>query len=268
MRLLTPLALVLMLLLTCAPAQVRKGTPRPAGKVSKVSKAAGNAKEAAAEAPPAGARTVVCIDPGHPSEVASGQNVQNGTSEAKVDWAVAVKLREALEARGYEVVLTKSSEEELVRNKDRALIANRARAALMLRLHCDASAARGFAVYYPDRKGRAKDGSVGPGPGVIEQSRRAARAVHAGLAEGLRGALEDNGVRTDYQTKVGREQGGALTGSIFSEVPVVTIEMVTLSDPGDAEFIKTEEGQRRMADAIADGVARYVAPSKAARKAK
>ena len=69
-------------------------------------------------------------------------------------------------------------------------------------------------------------------------------------------------MRTDYQTKVGREQGGALTGSIFSEVPVVTIEMVTLSDPGDAEFIKTEEGQRRMADAIADGVARYAAPVK------
>jgi N-acetylmuramoyl-L-alanine amidase len=202
--------------------------------------------------------------------VASGRNVQNGTSETEVDWAVAEKLRAALEARGYEVVMTKSSEEELVRNKDRALIANRARAALMLRLHCDASAARGFAVYYPDRQGRAKDGSVGPARDVIEESRRAAEAVHAGLAEGLRGALDDNGVRTDYQTKVGRDQGGALTGSIFSEVPVVTIEMVTLSDPSDAEFIKTEEGQRRMAESIADGVGRFVAPAKAdaARKKK
>src|SRR3712207_442901 len=158
--------------------------------------------------------------------------------------------------------MTKSSEGELVRNKERALIANRARAALMLRLHCDASAARGFAVYYPDRPGRAKDGTTGPARDVIEESRRAAAAVHAGLAEGLRGVLDDNGVRTDYQTKVGREQGGALTGSIFSEVPVVTIEMVTLSDPGDAEFIKSEDGQRRMADAIADGVARFAAPVK------
>jgi N-acetylmuramoyl-L-alanine amidase len=145
----------------------------------------------------------------------------------------------------------------LVRNKDRALVANRARAALMIRLHCDASAERGFAVYYPDRQGKAKDGSVGPAQDVIEGSRRAAEAIHAGLAEGLSGALNDNGVRTDYQTKVGREQGGALTGSIFSEVPVVT-----LSDAADAAFIKTEEGQRRMAESIADGVARFVAPSK------
>lgn len=253
MKLLTPLALLLAVQLCVPAAQVRK-------------QGRGGAPPAASKAPAAGApgdgRTVVCIDPGHPSEVASGRNLQNGTSEAHVNWAVASKLREILDERGYEVVLTKSSEEELVRNKDRALAANRARAALMIRLHCDASAARGFAVYYPDRPGRAKDGTTGPARDVIEESRRAAEAVHAGLAEGLRGALEDNGVRTDYQTKVGREQGGALTGSIFSEVPVVTIEMVTLSDPADADFIKTEEGQRRMAQAIADGVARYVAPER------
>ena len=43
---------------------------------------------------------------------------------------------------------------------------------------------------------------------------------------------------------------------------MVTIEMVVLSDAADAEFIKTEEGQRRMAESIADGVARFVAPEK------
>jgi N-acetylmuramoyl-L-alanine amidase len=80
------------------------------------------------------------------------------------------------------------------------------------------------------------------------------------MAEGLAGALQDNGLRTDYQTKVGREQGGALTGSIFSAVPVVTIEMVVLSDAADAEFIKTEAGQRRMAESIADGVSRFIGP--------
>ena len=247
MKLLTPLALLLALQLCAPAAQVKKETSKtaPAAKVETAS-----------------ARTIVCIDPGHPSEVASGKNLQNGTSEAHTDWAVATKLREELEARGYEVVLTKASEDELVRNKDRALVANRARASLMIRLHCDASAERGFAVYYPDRRGRARDGTTGPGAGVIEESRRAAEAVHAGLADGLSGALNDNGVRTDFQTKVGREQGGALTGSIFSEVPVVTIEMVVLSDAADAEFIKTEEGQRRMADAIADGVARFAAPVK------
>ncbi|MBV8855944.1 MAG: N-acetylmuramoyl-L-alanine amidase [Acidobacteria bacterium] len=266
MRLLATLALLFALILGAAAAQVRRGkgrrTSAPPKPASKVSKTAEPTKADVKTDVPDSGRTVVCIDPGHPSEVASGQNVQNGTSETHVDWAVASKLREALEARGYEVVMTKSSEGELVKNKERALVANRARAALMIRLHCDASTERGFAIYYPDRQGKAKDGTTGPGPGVIEGSRRAAEAVHAGLAEGLQGALNDNGVRTDNQTKVGHDQGGALTGSIFSEVPVVTIEMVVLSNADDAEFIKTEEGQRRMAESIADGVARFVAPAK------
>lgn len=262
MRLLAPLALLLALVLGITAAQVRRGNSKKTSAPSKPASKVAQPTDAVKTGNPELGRTVVCIDPGHPSEVASGQNVQNGTSETHVDWVVASKLREALEARGYEVVLTKSSEAELVKNKERALVANRARAALMIRLHCDASAERGFAVYYPDRQGKAKDGTTGPGPDVIEESRRAAEAVHAGLAEGLRDVLNDNGVRTDYQTKVGREQGGALTGSIFSEVPVVTIEMVVLSDAADADFIKTEEGQRRMADAIADGVARFVAPER------
>jgi N-acetylmuramoyl-L-alanine amidase len=249
MKLLTPVALLLALQL-CAPAQVRKTAPKIA------------APPPAPKSTDAAGRTVVCIDPGHPSEVASGKNVQNGTSEAHVDWAVASKLRALLEEKGYEVVLTKEAEDELVRNKDRALVANRARAALMIRLHCDASQERGYAVYYPDRQGRASDGTTGPSAEVIEGSRRAAEALHSALAEGLAGALNDNGVRTDYQTKVGHEQGGALTGSIFSDVPVVTIEMVVLSSPQDADFIKTEAGQQRMAEAIADGVTRFVGPVK------
>lgn len=248
-KLLTPLALLLALQ-PCAPAaQVGSKAPKTATVPSKVKTEA------------AYARTVVCIDPGHPSEVASGKNVQNGTSETHIDWAIASKLREILEAKGYEVVMTKEAEDELVRNKDRALVANRARAALMIRLHCDASEERGYAIYYPDRQGRARDGTTGPAPNVIDESRRAAEAVHAGMAEGLQGSLNDNGVRTDYQTKVGREQGGALTGSIFSEVPVVTIEMVVLSNSSDADFIKTDDGQRRMAESIADGIERFVGPA-------
>ena len=247
MKLLTPLVLLLSLQLCAPAAQVKKSATKTA---------------VAPKSKDASERTVVCIDPGHPSEVASGKNAQNGTSETHVNWAVAVKLRDLLQAQGYEAVLTKSDEDELVRNKDRAMVANRASAALMIRLHCDASEERGYAVYYPDRRGRAKDGTTGPTGSVIEGSRRAAEAIHAAMSEGLTGALNDNGVRTDNETKVGREQGGALTGSIFSDVPVVTIEMVVLSNARDAEFIKTEEGQQRMASAIAEGVARFVGPAK------
>lgn len=35
---------------------------------------------------------VICIDPGHPSEVNSGRTVQNGATEVNIDWLVGGKL--------------------------------------------------------------------------------------------------------------------------------------------------------------------------------
>jgi N-acetylmuramoyl-L-alanine amidase len=155
--------------------------------------------------------------------------------------------------------MTKSAEAEFVSNRDRAERANRAGAVLLVRLHTDASRGRGFAVYYPDRQG-TWNGMTGPSALVIDKSRQAAEAVHGGMATVLQGALADNGVRGDSRTFVGSRQG-ALTGSIFSRVPVVLIEMVVLTDSADASFIQTDAGQQRMAQAIADGVHRFVATS-------
>src|SRR2546426_6236967 len=80
---------------------------------------------------------VIAIDPGHPSEVSSGAEVQNGTTEVHSAWEVAQRLAQVLRDRGYSVVLTKPSEMQLMRNVERAEIGNRAHAALMVRLHCD-----------------------------------------------------------------------------------------------------------------------------------
>jgi N-acetylmuramoyl-L-alanine amidase len=201
-------------------------------------------------------KPIVCIDPGHPSEVSSGTELQNGTTEVYIAWMVGLKLQKALEARGCKVILTKSKVDTLVKNRDRAQIANAAGAALMIRLHCDATADSGFAIYYPDRQG-TKDGVTGPAPEVIQRSQQAAAAIHAEMIKFLNDALKDGGVRGDSKTLIGSKQG-ALTGSIFSQVPVVTIEMVVLSNKADAEFIKSAAGQQKMALALAAGVRKFV----------
>lgn len=203
-----------------------------------------------------GAPAVIAIDPGHPSEVSGGAEVINGTTEVHTAWVVAVALRDLLRARGYRVVMTKSREDEFVRNTGRAAIANRAGAALAVRLHADASTDSGFAVYYPDRLGTA-EGTTGPSADVMRASRVAAESLHAAMRPLLEGRLKDGGVRGESRTRVGSRQG-ALTGSIFSKVPVVLVEMVTLSNPRDAAFIKSAEGRARMARVLADGVDRYV----------
>ncbi len=198
----------------------------------------------------------VCIDPGHPSEVNSGNAVQNGTTETHIDWAVAKKLQKALISKGFRVVMTKKHESQLVRNRSRAQIANRAKASLMVRLHCDTGNDRGFAVYYPDRTGTIS-GVTGPDENVRLQSRNAAESLAVEMEKELGGDLKNGGVRGDSKTFVGGKQG-ALTGSVFSKVPIVTIEMVTLSRSADAIFIKSEAGQNKMAQAIANGIESFL----------
>jgi N-acetylmuramoyl-L-alanine amidase len=205
-----------------------------------------------------GRAPIICIDPGHPSETSAGNVVQNGLKEVHIVWLVGLKLRTLLEAQGFKVVMTKSAEEQVVTNKQRAMIANQAKAALMIRLHCDASTDSGYAVYSPDRQGTVQ-GVTGPAQEVIQQSRVAAESVHKGMASVLAGILKDGGVRGDSKTFVGSKQG-ALTGSIFSQVPAVLVEMVVLSNKEDAEFIKTEAGQMKMAQAIAEGIKLYLKP--------
>lgn len=65
--------------------------------------------------------------------------------------------------------------------------------------------------------------------------------------------LRDNGVKGDEDTFIGRRQG-ALTGSIFSEAPTILVEMVFLTNPKDAEWIKQDRNKQTMARALAAGV--------------
>lgn len=175
-------------------------------------------------------------------------------TEVGVAWRVAVRLKVLLEQDGAKVVMTKSRENERVTNRRRAEIANEARAGLMLRLHCDSAPASGTSTYYPDTAGTAPDGARGPSPDVIERSRKLAKPFHEALMRGLKGALSDRGLLTDRQTGIGAKQGGALTGSIYSRVPVLLVEMCVLNNPHDEAFAATPDGEAKLASSLRDGV--------------
>ncbi|HEX2952111.1 MAG TPA: N-acetylmuramoyl-L-alanine amidase [Armatimonadota bacterium] len=208
----------------------------------------------------------VCIDPGHPSEVNSATTEQNGLTEVEVVYDVAQKLKQKLEAPPENdgnpiarVVMTRNFRGwtgKIVTNRARAEIANREGAVLLVRLHCDTGKGSGYTIYYPDRVGRTRDGKTGPSKKVIAESGKAARAFHNGMASVLHdptAILPDNGVKGDSATYIGGKQG-ALTGSIYSKVPTLTVEMVYLSNRNDAKFIGSEQGKDDMADALMYGV--------------
>lgn len=206
---------------------------------------------------------VVCLDPGHTSETSQGTTSRDGRlTERHVNWVVGQRLQRLLEAAGATVILTKTSEGQVVANRRRAEIANAAHAGLLLRLHCDSGELSGLATYYPDRQGR-RFGVVGPSPTVIAASRQAARAFQPAVIAALHGALRDAGIKGDSQTGVGGKQG-ALTGSIFSHVPALTVEMCVLTNAHDYRFIRTPAGQEAMAEALLAGVEAYAQREKSA----
>ncbi len=122
--------------------------------------------QAIAEVPtPNSKLPVICLDPGHPSEVNPGTTLQNGLREVEVVYDVAMQLKKELE-EGHiaRVVMTRnfrSAGSSIVTNKQRAEIANKANAVLLLRLHCDTGAGSGCTIYFPDRTGKIH-GLVGP----------------------------------------------------------------------------------------------------------
>lgn len=193
----------------------------------------------------------ICIDPGHPSEVGRGTHGKKYT-EIEVAWKVALVLKKRLEEDGYRVVLTKSSENELVRNKRRAEIANDAHSALMVRLHCDAEGGRGIGTYYPSQQG-VSEGVRGPSKHVLTESRESAEKFHRALVASLADLIPDRGLMTDLQTAIGHKQG-ALTGSVFSKVPVLLVEMLVLTNPKDEAILSEQDGFNRLAEALEAGV--------------
>ncbi|MES2460086.1 MAG: N-acetylmuramoyl-L-alanine amidase [Armatimonadota bacterium] len=204
-------------------------------------------------------KPIICLDPGHPSEVGRGTKGRRIT-EIEAAWKVAIRAKKRLEDAGVEVVLTKSRPGELVRNRSRAEIANKSKADLMIRLHCDSQGGSGFAVYAPNKPGR-NAGTRGPAPNVITASVSAAKIFHKRYAEGLVGLLADRGLKPDTETAVGAQQG-ALTGSIFSKVPVLLIEMGVLTNPKDDKILASDRGQAQVAEAVADAALAVINASK------
>ena len=194
----------------------------------------------------------ICIDPGHPSETSAGTSGPNGVSENHINWLIALKLKETLQSVGANVVMTKQSEGEYVTNRRRAEIANAANADLMIRLHCDAANARGYAVYAPDRTGTVS-GVSGPSSTVISASTGMMGAFYEGMKSVLAGTLSGRGTHGDSATYVGSRQG-ALTGSIFSQVPTLTVEMCVLTNAQDEAFINSASGQAKMVEALRAGL--------------
>ncbi|WP_169981811.1 N-acetylmuramoyl-L-alanine amidase [Microbispora sp. H10836] len=251
-----------------------QGTSEPAGSETDITTVPDTRTAAASETasetsakPLAGKRVV--IDPGHNGgnfrharEInklvdisnqkkacdTTGTSTNDGYTEAAFTWDVSNKLAKLLKARGATVTLTRSSKTDWGPCIDkRAAIGNENDADAAISIHGDGAAANlhGFHIIMPKKIG-------GPVDAVVDDSAR--------LGEDVRNAFQ-KGTGLPYSNYIGKDAlnyRSDLGGLNLSKVPKIFIECGNMRNAADAAKFKDREFRQRMAEALAQGLEKYL----------
>lgn len=204
--------------------------------------------ESAKKAPQAVRERCVLLDAGHGAPD-GGCVGADGTQEAALNLAVCLLLRSELEARGYRVLMTRTDENgihdsgESVQEKKRSDMKNRrklrdtAPAALFVSIHMNS---------FPEAK-------YSGAQVVYDCENPAALTAAQCIQTALRTSLNPDNKRTPM----------AAPSSLYllqkPKLPSVLVECGFLSNPEECAKLKTEAYQRRVAEAVAEGIAAYTA---------
>ncbi len=182
---------------------------------------------------------LVCLDPGHadtPYEIdpETGLNTMDwaNTPEIEIAWDIALRAAAILQARGVDVVLTKSSAYDPVSLKQRAVIANSAGATLIVHIHTDPGVSSST-TFYPGAspynwKANSDSGRTAYiSPAVQQASEGLAGVFHAAMAAYLAGSLGvgDGGLAMENRGSTGTgNYGPILSYDVWSWIPTFTLE--------------------------------------------
>ena len=200
---------------------------------------------------------LVVIDPGHQgkgnyatepngpgstemkAKVSSGtQGVSTGIPEYKLTLAVSFMLKEELEARGYQVIMTRETHDIDISNVERAIIANEAKADAFIRVHADSStnsSAKGVLTICQTKKNPYN-------AEWYEESYQLSKLV-------LDEVVAATGAKKRYIWET-----DTMTGINWTTVPTTILEMGFMSNPEEDELMATDEYRRKIAVGVANAI--------------
>lgn len=208
----------------------------------------------------AGAGKTVCIDPGHQKTgISEKEPVGPGSSETKpkcssgtagnytgieeyvLDLEVSLMLKRELEARGYNVIMTRTSHDVSLSNIERAQIANASGADAFVRVHADSSEKESVSgimtmCMTPDSPYNSS---------IYSKSRSLSNCILTCMVDRT-GARERGVMETDDYS-----------GINWSEVPVTIVEMGLMSNEKEDKLMATDAYRQKLATGIADGLDLY-----------
>jgi N-acetylmuramoyl-L-alanine amidase len=197
---------------------------------------------------------LIVLDPGHGGNDSGTQNVALHLEEKTMTLDVVLRLRKVLEARGYRVILTRSTDRR-VELETRPGIANEAKADLFISVHFNKAEASvsGTETYaltpqFQESTQPERDREMIPTPYPGNRQ---------DYANTVLGFEMQRRLLADLRTSDRGFKRARWVVLRFADCPAILIEAAFLSNGPEARRVATPEFRQRIAEAIADGVDDY-----------